>query len=151
MSDMASIQPVKNEQRPRDADQKVITGACLCGTVSFEVTAPLPKGDACHCAQCRRWSGHFFASVDVKRTALTVQHDKSLSWYQSSEKVRRGFCQHCGSSLFFDPVDRQKHDWIGVALGAFDSATQTELEMHIFVEEQGDYYTLNDGVKQNRR
>jgi hypothetical protein len=40
--------------------------------VTFEVRGPLPGPDACHCSQCRKWSGHFWASTDVARTALTV-------------------------------------------------------------------------------
>jgi hypothetical protein len=47
-------------------------GSCLCGAVSFEVDGELPPPDACHCTQCRKQSGHFFASTDVKRQALTV-------------------------------------------------------------------------------
>ncbi len=72
-----------------------------------------------------------------------------MKWYQSSEKVRRGFCEKCGSSLFFDPIDQGKHNWIAVALGVFDEGTQLTLERHIFVAEKGDYYELNDGLPQN--
>jgi len=90
------------------------------------------------------------ASVDVKRNALNIHNDEQLAWYHSSEKVRRGFCKTCGSSLFFDPLDQQKHDWTGVALGAFDKPTQAKLNLHIFVAEKGDYYELMDGVRQNQ-
>ena len=45
-------------------------GSCLCGAVSFEVAGALPGPDACHCAQCRKHSGHYFASTDVPRAAL---------------------------------------------------------------------------------
>ena len=69
-----------------------------------------------------------------------------LRWYQSSEKVRRGFCGTCGSSLFFDPLHL---DWIGIAMGAFDGHTDTHLEKHIFVASKGDYYTIADGLPQN--
>ena len=37
-------------------------GSCLCGAVRFEVEGELPPPDACHCAQCRKHSGHFFAT-----------------------------------------------------------------------------------------
>ncbi len=126
-------------------------GSCLCGAVTFEVMGSLPPPDACHCAQCRRWSGHLLASTDVPRAALTVHGAEHVTWFRSSEKVRRGFCRTCGSSLFFDPLDQAKHDWIGVSMGAFDLPTETRLKVHIFVAEKGDYYDIADGLPQNQR
>jgi hypothetical protein len=126
-------------------------GSCLCGAVSFQVEGPLPAPDACHCSACRKWSGHVLAGTDVRRDALTIRGADRVTWYASSEKVRRGFCVTCGSSLFFDPVNRDKHDWIGVSMGAFDTPTQTRLAIHIFVSQKGDYYDIADGVPQNQR
>ena len=121
-------------------------GACLCGAVSFLVTAPLPPPDACHCTQCRKHSGHFFASTDIPRRALTVLGEDHLTWFRSSEKARRGFCATCGSSLFWDPIGK---DWIGVAMGAFDLPTATKVRIHIHVADKGDYYDITDGLPQN--
>ena len=121
-------------------------GSCLCGAVTFEVAGDLPGPDACHCAMCRKHSGHYFASTDVPKSALTIHGEDKVTWFQSSEKARRGFCSLCGSSLFWDP---QSRDWIGVAMGAFDTPTNTRLRVHIFVAEKGDYYDIADGVPQN--
>ena len=123
-------------------------GSCLCGAVSFEVEGELRPGDACHCEQCRRWSGHYWASTNIPRDRLTVQGMDNVGWFQSSAKVRRGFCRSCGSVLFWDPPHK---DWTSIALGAFDTPTGTHLEMHIFVSEKGDYYEIADGLPQNDR
>lgn len=123
-------------------------GSCLCNAVRFEVEGDLPRPDACHCTKCRKHSGHYFASTDVKKEALTIHGEESLSWYQSSEKVRRGFCSKCGSSLFFDPPHL---DWIAIAMGALDKPTNTQLGMHIFVADKGDYYDIADGLPQNQQ
>jgi hypothetical protein len=85
----------------------------------------------------------------VKRSALTVHGAENLKWHYSSGKVRRGFCCECGSPLFFDPIDREKHDWLGISLGAFDTPTETRMALHIFVAEKGDYYEITDGLPQN--
>ena len=77
---------------------------------------------------------------------LTVHGAEHITWFQSSEKVRRGFCATCGANLFWDPIHR---DWIGIAMGAFDGATQTRLRVHIHVADKGDYYELGDGLPQN--
>ena len=91
------------------------------------------------------------AGTDVPRAALSVEGSEKVTWFESSEKVRRGFCSVCGSSLFFDPLDRKKHDWIGVSMGAFDGPTETKLRIHIFVANKGDYYEIADGLPQNQQ
>ena len=121
-------------------------GSCLCGAVSFDVAEPLRPPDACHCRQCRKQSGHVWASTDVAREALSLQGAEALTWFQSSEKIRRGFCRVCGSVLFWDPPARGR---IAVAMGAFDGPTGTRLEKHIFVADKGDYYDIADGLPQN--
>jgi hypothetical protein len=123
------------------------TGSCLCGAVSFTVTGALPPPDACHCSQCRKQSGHYWASTDVPRSALTITGGDQLTWFQSSAKVRRGFCATCGSFLFWDPPAR---DSIAIAMGAFDAPTGTQLHLHIFTADKGDYYSIADGVAQRR-
>jgi hypothetical protein len=121
------------------------SGSCLCGAVRFEIQAELKAPDACHCTQCRKFSGHYFASTDFPRSALTVQGTENVTWY-STENVRRGFCRTCGSSLFWDPIGQ---DWTSVAMGALDTPTGTKLRVHIFVANQGDYYEIADGLPQN--
>lgn len=120
--------------------------SCLCGAVRFEVVGALPAPDACHCSQCRKVSGHFWASTDVKRAALRIAGGDNVTWYRSSEKVRRGFCKTCGAALFCDPLTGT--DWTAVAMGAFDKPTGTYLGKHIFTAYKGDYYDIADGVAQ---
>lgn len=126
----------------------MLRGSCLCGAVRFEVDSDLKAPDACHCHACRKTTGHYLVSTDVPRDRLTVHGAEQVSWYQSSEKIRRGFCSRCGSTLFWDPTHR---DWTSIAMGAFEAPTGTHIEMHIFVDEKGDYYELNDGLPQHRQ
>jgi len=123
-----------------------LSGSCLCGRVRFAVTGTLAEPDACHCVQCRKQSGHYFASTNVPRSALAIEGEDGITWFRSSDKVRRGFCATCGSTLFWDPLGR---DWTSIAMGAFDTPTGTRLGLHIFVAEKGDYYELPDGLPQN--
>ena len=120
-------------------------GSCLCGAVRIHVSEPLKPADACHCTQCRKQTGHYFASTNVPRDALTIEGENKVGWYRSSDKVRRGFCTTCGSVLFWDPPHK---DWTSIAMGAFD-ATGSHLEMHIWVSQKGDYYEIADGRPQH--
>ncbi|HEY5712983.1 MAG TPA: GFA family protein [Allosphingosinicella sp.] len=124
-------------------------GQCLCGAVRFEVAGELAPPDACHCSQCRRVSGHYWASTNVRRDALTLHGADNVTWFESSPKIRRGFCATCGSALFWDPVERA--EITSIAMGAFDSPTGTRLEMHIFVAGKGDYYDIVDGLPQHQQ
>lgn len=120
-----------------------LAGSCLCGAISFVADGPLDRPDACHCTQCRKQSGHYWASVDIARDAIQITGADALTWYQSSAKVRRGFCSTCGSFLFWDTTSR---DRLAVAMGAFDGPTGTMLGTHIFVADKGDYYEITDGL-----
>lgn len=126
-------------------ERRMHTGSCLCGTVRFTIAGALGETDACHCTQCRKQSGHYFASANVPRAALQVECADNITWYHASEKVRRGFCRTCGSFLFWDPLHR---DWTSIALGALDTPTGTTLALHIHVASKGDYYEIADSVPQ---
>ena len=121
-------------------------GSCSCGKVRIEVSGDLPQPNACHCVECRKQTGHFGVSLDVPRTVLRVSGEENIKWYQTSKKVRRGFCSNCGSYLFWDPIH---HDWTAIAMGLFDGPTNTTISMHIFVAEKGAYYSIDDGLPQN--
>lgn len=122
---------------------EVRKGGCACGAVRFTVEGPLRPVIACHCRECRRASGHFWAATRADRSRFRLDRDDDLRWYDSSPGVRRGFCAHCGSSLFFD---RAAADGIGIAAGAIDEPTGLELVRHIFTGECGDYYTIADDL-----
>lgn len=115
------------------------SGSCVCGAITFEITGALPPPDACHCTQCRKQSGHFWVSSAVDKSAIAIRGEDHLTWYQSSEKVRRGFCRTCGAFLFWEPIGRTN---LGIALGAIDGATGVHLDHHIFTANKGDYYDL---------
>lgn len=126
----------------------MLRATCLCNSVRFEIHETPSEPTACHCTQCRKQTGHFLASANVKKSAIKLLSAETLSWFQSSEKVRRGFCAKCGSTLFWEPVFR---DWTSVALGCIEGPSALSLERHIFVSEKGDYYVLADGLPQNER
>lgn len=127
---------------------EVHEGSCLCGAVRVEIEGDLPKPNVCHCSQCRKQSGHNWASTDVLPDRLKVEGKEHVRWYQSSEKVRRGFCKTCGSFLFWDADTLEN---IAVAMGVFDGATGTTLSGHIFVADKGDYYEIADGLPQEQQ
>ncbi len=112
-------------------------GACLCGAVAFEAEGPLRPVIACHCTQCRRTSGHYWAVTSVPHDHVRLTRDDGLAWFRSSPEARRGFCRSCGASLFWQPEGEAR---LSIAGGAFDTATGMSIAAHWFGEDAGDYY-----------
>ena len=131
--------------REEDSSQIRGTGGCLCGAVRYEVRGPLRPVVDCHCTQCRRTSGHFAAFTATRQEELVLTESEGLRWYRSSETARRGFCEVCGSSVFWEPASGER---ISIAAGTLDPPTGLQTAVHVFVKDSGDYYVINDGLPQ---
>src|ERR671921_1084413 len=131
--------------RGEDSPQTRGTGGCLCGAVRYEVRGPLRPVVDCHCTMCRRTSGHFAAFTATRPEALVLIESEGLRWYRSSATARRGFCEICGSSVFWEPASG---DRVSIAAGTLDPPTGLETVIHVFVEDAGDYYTISDDLPQ---
>ncbi|MBL8565264.1 MAG: GFA family protein [Hyphomicrobiaceae bacterium] len=90
------------------------SGGCQCGAVRFRAGS-LGRPSLCHCRMCQK----AFASVGG---LLVTAND--LAWtrggpkyFQSSNKVRRGFCGDCGT-----PLTYEYPGGVEVAIVAFDRA-----------------------------
>ena len=123
----------------------VHTGSCLCGAVSFRTSGPLRGVVYCHCSQCRKQSGHFFAATNVADDDIVVSGVDKVKWYAASAKARRGFCCNCGSLLFWK---HSELDYVSVMAGAFNAPSGLKGDCHIFVEDKGDYYAIDDALPQ---
>lgn len=92
---------------------KLLTGGCQCGAVRFACDS-LQRASICHCRMCQKAFGNAFGPL------VTA---KGLQWtrgapkrFQSSNKVKRGFCADCGTPLTYE------FEGFGteIAIGAFD-------------------------------
>ena len=121
-------------------------GHCLCGNVQFETDAAPQGACVCHCGQCRRQTGHLWASAYVPKDALRISGD--VTWFAASDLAKRGFCATCGTVLFWAA---HAEDTISFSLGGLETPTGLTLTKHIFVENKGDYYDIADGLPQEQR
>jgi len=122
-----------------------VKGSCECQGVMFELTGELRDVVFCHCSQCRKTSGHYWAATQVSKGNLNLIKATSLSWYDSSDKARRGFCSVCGSSMFYE---RKGIDKISVSAGSLEIPTSLDRMRHIYVASKGDYYDISDELPQ---
>ena len=122
-----------------------VKGSCECQGVVFELIGELRDVVFCHCSQCRKTSGHYWAATQVSKGNLNLIKATSLSWYGSSDKARRGFCSVCGSSMFYE---RKGIDKISVSAGSLEIPTSLDRMRHIYVTSKGDYYDISDDLPQ---
>lgn len=79
------------------------TGHCLCGNVSYTISAPPLRMGQCHCEDCRRSSGTGHASnAFFKKEAVNIQGETNSfdSIADTGSTITRYFCPNCGSRLF---------------------------------------------------
>jgi len=125
---------------------EITKGSCLCGGVSYTINGALSNVTTCHCRQCRKQSGHYYAAARTQQSHFQIKDEDGLiKWYRSSDEASRGFCSNCGSALFW------KYDnssYMSVLVGSIDGDTNLETGEHIFIESKGDYYQLDDNIPQ---
>ena len=122
-------------------------GHCLCGAVAYDVRGPLRDILLCHCEECRRWGGYLGAFSATQIDHLGFIDESALRWLdspQSDRHARRGFCEKCGSSLFWQPAGS---DRVNIAVGTLDRPTGLRIAGHSYVHHAGDYDELpHDGL-----
>jgi hypothetical protein len=119
--------------------------ACMCGACRFSLPVPVGEATACHCRQCRKLSGHFSASFDLREDQIAWQSRDRVRVYRTAGGAERGFCGACGSSLWFRAADGA----FSVEAGSVIAPTGGRLAGHIFTAEKGDYYGIDDGLPQS--
>ncbi|MBY8977374.1 GFA family protein [Rhodobacteraceae bacterium NNCM2] len=117
-------------------------GQCLCGAVRFSGELMERGIGACHCGQCRRWGGGGpFMAVRFK-DGVTVDQGEALTWFASSKDGERGFCNRCGTSLFWR-APGEETDW-AINVSSLPEDHGQEIFEHIWVDDQPGWYAFSD-------
>lgn len=119
-----------------------ITGECLCGSVQVELEFPNSEVEvaACHCNMCRNWtSGPMFA-ID-SGNLINIKNETSITRYQSSEWAQRGFCNKCGTNLFYYLLPADHYHF---SAGLFKNSLNLNFSHQIFIDEKPDYYIFSN-------
>jgi hypothetical protein len=113
--------------------------------VRYRARNAKPEVTECHCTQCRKQTGHRFATTATETSNITVNGADSITWFRTSPEAERGFCAVCGSTLFWK---MSKRDYSGILAASVDEPNGLHLNKHIFVDDKGDYYEITDGMPQ---
>lgn len=115
-------------------------GKCLCGSVELEVECSSTEIAACHCSVCRNWAGGPMFAIDCK-DAVKISGESHVVRYDSSDWAERGFCNKCGTHLFYylKPAN-QYHIPVGL-LGDMNDFVFTH---QIFIDEKPSCYAFEN-------
>lgn len=124
------------------------TGSCLCGDLRFEAQLPSKWVAHCHCTMCRRAHGAPLVTwVGFQADAVQfIDPQLRLRWFESSPGAQRGFCDRCGTTLFF-----RAERWPGelhIVRSNFDGPVDREPQVHVHCATQVSWLLLgDDGLK----
>ena len=121
---------------------------CLCGNISFKTSGYHRDVQNCHCVQCLKTHGHYAAYSKVEEKDLKFLSKKSLKWFKSSKRAKRGFCSNCGASIFFKVIGTNS---VCIAAGIFNNPTKLKTSIEIFTKGKSDYYKINSKLPKYAR
>lgn len=114
-----------------------ISGTCLCGAVTVRAEVEKPNLRACHCDMCRKHTSGMFISIAT--VPGSVQAEGPVKSFQSSDWAERGFCEACGSTLWYGTIkDGIRHP----AAGLFEGAAGGDMKIEFFADECPAGYAL---------
>ena len=125
------------------SNQSATKGSCLCGAVSVSTTSMSNHVGACHCNMCRKWGGGSLLAVECE-SDVNFSGQENIRVYQSSEWAERGFCNKCGSHLFYRL--KQNNQYF-IPVGIFDSSEGLVFDHQVFIDEKPEYYSFANETK----
>ncbi|MCB0415353.1 MAG: GFA family protein [Bdellovibrionales bacterium] len=121
-----------------------VNGSCLCQSVKFSFEIKDKHFDACHCSMCRKWGGGPSLTVE-SIGSIEFEGKENITTYQSSEWAERGFCNICGSHLFYR---LKQHDFCNFNLGVIDDHEEFEFKSQIYIDSKPNNYSFSNKTKE---
>ena len=122
------------EEKMSDVTEGI--GSCLCGATRIIAKNISKNVDACHCKMCRTWGGSPFMAVECG-TDVSFEGEENISIFDSSEWAERGFCNKCGTHLFFR---LKKGGQYIMPVGLLSDGIAFVLDRQVFVDEKPPFY-----------
>lgn len=118
-------------------------GSCLCGATRIKAKNINKHVGACHCGMCRNWGGGPWMAVDCG-TDVLFEGEECISVFNSSEWAERGFCNKCGSHLFYRLKEKNQYM---MPVGLFDNQEMFVFDHQIFIDKKPSFYSFANKTK----
>ncbi len=118
-------------------------GQCLCGAVEIEAKSLQKNVGACHCGMCRHWGGGPFLAIQCDGEVEIIGINQ-VSVFDSSEWAERGFCNQCGTHLFYRLKQHQQYYF---PAGLFDLDEELHFDHQVFIDKKPIFYHFANETK----
>ncbi len=119
------------------------TGRCLCGHVSYKLTAEPVVSRICWCRDCQHLSSNGTVNAIFPTAAIEISGTTSgySSAADSGNRITRRFCPQCGSHLFADSTGRP--GLTVVRVGTLDEPSSIKPSTNIWGDSAPDWACLD--------
>jgi hypothetical protein len=76
---------------------------------------------------------------------VKIEGSDKVKLYDSSSWASRGFCNECGTHLFFKLKQRGEYN---IAVGIFKNLASLEMDMQYFSDQRPGYYCFSNKTKE---
>tara|TARA_Y100000590_G_scaffold422302_1_gene526854 strand:- start:51 stop:485 length:435 start_codon:yes stop_codon:yes gene_type:complete len=129
-----------------------LKASCLCGGIKFKTKGYHRNIYNCHCVQCVKTHGHHAAYTCVKEKNIKFIKKRTLKWFKSSKKGKRGFCKKCGASIFYKiTAKRVGNEDLHISAGMFKKPLKLKTIANIYTKSKLDYYKLDKSIPKFKR
>jgi hypothetical protein len=127
------------------------TGRCLCGHISYRLTAEPVISRICWCRNCQRISSNGTVNAVIKTEAIEISGTPSehTGPADSGNQVRRRFCPRCGTHLFSDTTGRP--GMTVVRLGTLDDPSSIKPTANIWTASAPTWACLDSTLERIER
>ena len=126
----------------------MLSGACMCGRIQYEIAGKPRFMYQCYCGRCRAVSGASFVTnliVEATRFSITAGKE-SLTAFESSPRKFRHFCSACGSPIY-SQGEATKHV-VSVRSGTLKEDPGVRVAYHAFVASRAPWVEILDDLPQ---
>jgi hypothetical protein len=139
--------PALETRPPLDPDTGETRGSCLCGAVTYVISAPPIRCRTCHCSRCRKaGAAAHVAYLAVPFDGLRfTRGEEARTVYKVPEAryFKHAFCQVCGSSM---PRKDAERGIAIVPMGSLDDDPGVRPASHIYVGSRAAWDRIADGL-----
>ena len=129
------------------AEARMLTGACECGGVRYQVPDAFLYSLNCHCSRCRAATGSAFkALAGIERGKLEITQGADRLFVYGAPDAHDTRCAVCGSLLFSVVRDGE---YVHVAMGSLVDAPSIRPTDHIFVGSKAPWFEITDDLPQS--
>jgi len=125
-----------------------VEGGCFCGAIRYRAEGRPTNTMICHCESCRKVAAAPVVPWLTFATSAFKFTNGKPKEFSSSEGVRRGFCESCGTMLTY--ANARHPDSIDIATCSLDDPNAFPPTHHSWLADDLNWVKFGDGLPSYR-